>query len=69
MPDSWSVPLKSTETAWLYQPFTSGPRAACPAVTAGAIESYLSPNVRFAELPARSRQLPLNDAVAESGPP
>ena len=67
-PESWSVPLNVTGTAWLYQPLTSVPRPAWALVAAGAVASYLSANERAAELPARSRQEAMNAAVAESGP-
>jgi len=44
------------------------PGVAFRSITAGAVASYLSPNARLETFPARSRQLPLNEAVAESGP-
>ncbi len=40
MPEVASVPLKPTESEWLYQPFESGARAGV-AVTVGAVLSIL----------------------------
>ncbi len=63
-----SVPLKPTDSGWLYQPFESGPRAGV-AVTVGAVSSYWKPNVPgLLVFPARSRHVPLTDAVWSSGP-
>src|SRR5918998_4019064 len=41
MPDVRSLPLKVTQTAWLYQPLTSAARAGAPPVTTGAALSSL----------------------------
>src|SRR5437764_12386376 len=41
MPEVASVPVTVTPTAWLYQPFVSGPRAAAIADTAGGVASRL----------------------------
>ena len=64
-PESESVPLNPTSTAWLYQPSSSGSRFACPPVAVGAVVSYWIWNVRRVRLPARSVQLPLKDPVAD----
>ena len=61
------MPEKSTDSWWLYHPFESGPRLAA-ADGVGAVESYASANAPLMMLPALSRQVPGNDAVAESGP-
>ena len=68
MPDVASVPAKATPTGWLNQPFASVGRAALAPVTWGAVASYPSTNERAALLPARSRQVPLTEAPALSGP-
>jgi hypothetical protein len=68
IPDSESVPVKPMGTARLYHPFLSGTRPACPLTPVGSVESYFSPKVRLLWFPARSLQVPVNDAVAESGP-
>ena len=51
----------------MYQPFASGARLAA-AATPGAVESYWSANVPPRVLPATSVQIPVTEAVAESGP-
>jgi hypothetical protein len=51
----------------LYQPFESAVRPGV-AVTCGAVESYLSPNVREVVFPAASVHEPVTEAVASSGP-
>jgi hypothetical protein len=68
-PDVASVPANATGTARLYQPPASGPRAACPPVTAGAVASYLivSESVPLT-LPALSVQVPVTETAAASGP-
>src|SRR5579884_850904 len=68
MPAVVSEPVNATETAWLYHPFASGPRAGV-GVTLGGVESYLSGNENGAlTLPATSRQVPATLALPESGP-
>ena len=62
------MPLKPTVRGWLYQPFASGLREGV-AVTAGPVSSYWKPKLLLElVLPATSRQTPLTDAFAESGP-
>ena len=58
---------KETESERLYQPFASGARLAA-AATPGAVESYWSENAPTRALPATSVQMPVTEAVAESGP-
>jgi hypothetical protein len=67
MPEVASVPVNETPSAWLYQPFESGPRAGTAVNPVGAVASYLSPNEAVPTLPALSVHLPLTDALAESG--
>ena len=68
MPEVASVPLKPTVSGWLYQPFASGLRDGV-AVTAGPVSSYWKPKLLLALVfPARSRQVPVTEALAESGP-
>ena len=68
IPEVASVPLKLTVNEWLYQPFESGLREGV-AVTAGAVSSYRKLKLLLALVfPARSRQVPETDALAESGP-
>src|SRR6478736_4149499 len=67
MPDMLSEPLKETPSGWLYQPFESGTRAGTAVTPVGAVASYSSPNEAAPTLPALSIQLPVTDAVAESG--
>ena len=62
------MPAKLTDSAWLYQPFESGPREGV-AVTTGAVSSYWKLNgVLALVFPARSRHVPETEALAESGP-
>src|SRR5215212_6662089 len=63
-----SAPWNCTENARLYQGAASGARDAVVPVTAGALASYLSAKGELAALPALSRQLPVTDAPALSGP-
>src|SRR5262249_5566026 len=67
MPGASSVPGKDTPTAWLYQPLESGDRAGTAVTPVGGVESYESPNAAVPTLPALSVQVPLTDALAESG--
>jgi hypothetical protein len=68
MPEMASVPDQLTSTGWLNHAPWSGARAV-PALTAGAVSSYLNPRLVAAEvLPALSVQVPLGLALAESGP-
>src|SRR5947207_10380813 len=53
--------------AWLYQPLASGPLPGL-AETFGGVESYLSPKVPPAELPAASRHEPDAEPEPSSGP-
>src|SRR5215475_990008 len=66
-PDVPSVPENETVSAWLYQPFESGPREGVPA-TEGAVESYWNEAVAGSTLPALSVQEPLTAALPVSGP-
>jgi hypothetical protein len=67
MPDAASPPEKLTASGRLYQPPESAVRAG-EAVTSGAVASYLNPkSVAALWLPARSRQVPLSEALALSG--
>ena len=68
MPEVASVPAKATPTGWLNQPLASVGRAGLAPVTWGAVASYPSTKERAALLPARSRQEPLTEAPALSGP-
>ena len=63
-----SDPLQLIPTAWLNQPFESGARAEVAETPVGALVSNLNAK-EDAELvlPALSVQVPLNDALAESG--
>jgi hypothetical protein len=67
MPDVLSVPVKETPNAWLYQPLESGARAGTAVTPVGAVASYWSPSEAVPTLPALSVQVPLTDALAESG--
>src|SRR5581483_10841182 len=69
IPEVASEPVNAIATAWLYQPFASGPRAGA-AVTLGGVASYLivSDDASLT-LPATSRQVPPTDAPPLSGPP
>src|SRR5205823_1726506 len=67
MPEVPSLPTNEIVSAWLYQPLASGFLPAV-GVTVGAVASYLRPNDRVVLLPARSRQMPVTDAPASSGP-
>jgi hypothetical protein len=49
-PEVPSAPSKAMGTAWLYQPFASGGRAA--GLACGAVSSYLSGNAVGAVFPA-----------------
>ena len=66
-PDVASAPVNETESAWLYQPFSSARRPG-EAVVCGAVASYLSPKDALRTFPAWSLQLPETAAVALSGP-
>src|SRR5215203_6434930 len=67
-PEVASVPAKLTARAWLYQPFESGLRAGV-GVTRGPVSSYWKLNgLGVLVFPARSRHVPLTEAVASSGP-
>ena len=67
-PDVPSVAVNETESAWLYQPFASAPRAGV-AVTDGPVASYAKPNaVELLTFPATSVQLPDTAADPVSGP-
>jgi hypothetical protein len=65
IPEVLSLPFQLTVTGFLYQPFAFGDRSGLGA-SAGAVESYLSPNETKAELPAWSVQVTLNEALALS---
>ena len=39
-PDTPSIPLKAMSTAWLYQPFASGPRVAPPEIVGGVASRF-----------------------------
>ena len=67
-PDVASVPWNARPIGWLNQPLASAARAGLAPVTWGAVASYPSTNERAALLPARSRQEPLTEAPALSGP-
>ena len=68
MPEVGSAPVKPTVSAWLYQPFESGLREGV-AVTLGLVSSYWKLKGLLALMfAARSRQVPLTLAFAESGP-
>jgi hypothetical protein len=60
-----SVPLKETESGWLYQPLLSAGRPAA-AVTNGAVLSYFNANESLPLLPAASVHAPDTCAVAAS---
>jgi hypothetical protein len=63
-----SDPENVPSTGWLYQPFASGGRDA-EADTLGAVPSYWSANEpELLVFPAASVQVPLTDALLESGP-
>jgi hypothetical protein len=67
-PEVASVPLKETESEWLYQPFASALRAGM-AVTDGPVASYLRAKVaEELTFPATSTHVPLTEADASSGP-
>src|SRR5918995_5461735 len=66
-PESRSLAEKLTESGALYQPSAFGARET-DVLACGAVASYLNANDGAALFPARSRQLPLTDAVAVSGP-
>jgi hypothetical protein len=61
------VAAKLTVRAWLNQPPKSAGREAV-ALACGAVASYLRRKEGLAALPARSRQVPLTDVEALSGP-
>src|SRR4051812_50090369 len=69
-PDKLSLPCALKSTGWLYQSPESGPRDN-EMSTDGGVASYLiGPKLAGAlVLPALSTQVPLNDALAVSGPP
>ncbi|MGZ4332861.1 MAG: hypothetical protein ACXVRJ_01120 [Gaiellaceae bacterium] len=67
-PEVASLPLNETETAWLYQPLASAPRAGV-AVTDGPVESYWNPKAAAElTLPATSTHVPAIEAEPSSGP-
>src|SRR4029450_5819971 len=66
-PDIASVPLKPTETAWLYQPFASGLRPG-PPPRGGGVESYFSAHTAVPPLLRLSRTEPVTEALPLSGP-
>ena len=67
-PEVASVPVAPTSTAWLYQPFESGPRAAAT-LADGGVASYLNPNAPGAlTLPATSVHVPATETEAPSPP-
>jgi hypothetical protein len=70
IPDRLSLPLALKSTGWLYQLPESGPRES-EMLTDGGVASYLiGPKLTGAlVLPAWSVHVPLNDALAVSGPP
>ncbi|MGZ4332862.1 MAG: hypothetical protein ACXVRJ_01125 [Gaiellaceae bacterium] len=67
MPEVPSLPVKETLNVWLYQPFESGARAGTAVTPVGGVKSYLIGKEAVPTLPALSVQLPLIDALAESG--
>jgi hypothetical protein len=68
IPEVPSVPSKLTVNGWLYQVPESGGRAGV-AVTVGPVWSYMKVKVPGALVfPATSRQVPLTEAFALSGP-
>ena len=68
-PERLSVAVKLTTTAWLYQPFASGPRAGAPPVTFGGVLSNLKLGTGADDVrPATSWHDTLPDADVLSGP-
>jgi hypothetical protein len=69
-PDRLSLPWALKSTGWLYQLPASGPRDS-EMLTDGGVASYLiGPKLTGAlVLPAWSVHVPLNEALAVSGPP
>jgi hypothetical protein len=70
IPERLSLPWAAKSTGWLYQLPESGPRET-ETLTEGGVASYLI-GPKFAGalvFPALSVQVPLNDALAVSGPP
>src|SRR5262245_3745155 len=66
-PETLSVAANVTPTGALYQPFALAARPGV-AVSCGPVASYFRANERGETFPARSRQEPLTDAPALSGP-
>ena len=62
------MPLKLTESAWLYQPFESGARAGVARDDRTGRVVAEGERPRRSTFPARSRQEPLTEAFASSGP-
>jgi hypothetical protein len=67
-PERLSLPLYSTLSAFLNQPFAFGAGVGILSVTCGFVPSYLKPKL-LAGLwfPARSVQVPETEALASSG--
>ena len=68
MPEVASVPVKTTSTAWLYQPLWSAARFGAPETPVGSVPSYMKPKFPLPTLPALSVQLAETEAVMLSGP-
>ena len=60
--------MKSTSTAWLYQPLWSGVRFGVPVTFVGGVESNMKLKDPLPTLPALSVQVAETEAVVLSGP-